>query len=176
MRSKRSGMIWMEVLVSVGALAFLSLLGMRSLNLFLERLMTRQAIEIEIMEILGLGERLQKIYDQRRDDSFVLLPGVQRGGESTDENLSLKQMELRTISPSGKLAIWELRDAGGRWTEYLKEGELAESPGRNFTYRGKVVIYPESGPDGGFPKSEHWSFPDCRSQRAQEGFVIYRFW
>ena len=177
MRYNTKGSAWIEIIVSIGALALLSVLGMRTLNLFIERLIVRQAVEQELTEIRGLGARLQRMFDQRRDDSFASVPGLKIEGKPVRGMFSLRRMEIQTLGGSGQPASWLFQESEGHWTEQLQveEGPMT-FPVRNLDYHGEILMHPDAISKDGPPEAQRWNFPGCRSQRAREGFVIYRFW
>ena len=169
MSEKQGGFSLLEVLVAAGALALLTLVGMRGLNVLIEQYARMHVREEEFHAIRDLGTRLQHIVDQRQDHRFFREPGIVLEGAAFQDGFHVRSVRLRTWLGDAGEAVWELSLNHNIWQErtQFSNAESDEVRQRRLTYTGRIVL--KSVNDHSVDKGvfRRWTFPDAFSGRAQ---------
>jgi hypothetical protein len=178
--SPSSGMIWMEILVTLAVAAFISLVGLRALHGFMEQLAASRLQQIQLIELAGLEASLQRAWDQRcshpfQEDSWLDVEGLREG-----ESIDLSEFRMRTHSDADQVILWKLLREGTDWvlTETAVNGPSASDRRRLLQYSGSIQIElaASSWGPGREPATITWHFPGVNDQQLKDGFAIHSLW
>lgn len=175
----RTGSIWLEVLVALAAMAFISLAGLRTVHAFMESQVSSGSQQVRMLDLKGLEDAFARAWDQRcahpyQETAWLTIEGIPSGA-----SIDLGALRMRSYAEDGAVVDWELRRENGHWV--IWDGEAAaETPGRVRTlqYTGDIWLELDrmTWMPGEVPARVGWRFPDAPTALLQDGFAILRVW
>ena len=178
-QSRASGMIWIEILVALAAMAFISLAGLRALDGLMENLAAGRVQQVRLFELAGLRQSFQGAWDQRCSHPFQDLPWLEVEGWRIGDAVNLASLRMRIHSAGEEPVYWELKRHLEYWLLFENlSGETADPQWRQLHYRGEIHIELEKGSwlPGEVPERMTWLFPDSVDAHIKEGFAILQVW
>lgn len=168
-KRSRSGMIWIEAVLAVGAMAMVVVLAMRGLHGLLGIWGREAAALREEAELTSLVNTVQRQLDQMAEHRFLDEPGLLLDGPREEGRLTLERIRIRSQTEAGTLLWWELEWSREGWRFGL---EGTGAPHGGLRYSGRIVIRGPLGKEAGSGILDIWSFPESVSVRARKGFPV----